>query len=488
MDEPNLNKENTKSTSKPFLAGVIIMMAVLCAAGMWVKQTQKQAQAARDQQEQQFQEESAQMIGQIQEANSQYLAEANRINAEQHDPLDPETLIQQLYKLKDLSDRKDRSPRAFYCLQGLLLNGTNALPALKNLLIDGYDFDLDVRPLYTSRTLRQEIASLLVSMGNRPAADLLSQLLPATQTVDELANLCKALMSVSDGYRPYCITAARDKYNQLTEKQKELTPPKTGLLEKAVSFLKPDNSGKSEKLSSNRLEINKIYNLLFTVLRDEEFAIELLEKREWLQKNGRIDSDLFSEATTTLPSETVMDYCYEGYLHQKENHKKTDYSLTNIAKENIANPKATEMLLAALEDTTPMQRYSEITALSLDPSFGASLLVGTPIPMRRNRTSSFDAEDPNLIQKANDRLLFLDAVDAQFSDDEKMTRIVGLVRSNLQHTASTDPDKGTWVADEESRNFFQGLANEAIDKAITDMTENAVKEIDEKANKQEPKK
>ena len=69
-----------------------------------------------------------------------------------------------------------------------------------------------------------------------------------------------------------------------------------------------------------------------------------------------------------------------------------------------------------------------------------------------------------------------------------MTRIVGLVRSNLQHTASTDPDKGTWVADEESRNFFQNLANEAIDKAITDMTENAVKEIDEKANKQEPKK
>lgn len=485
MDEPNLNKENTKSTSKPFLAGVIIMMAVLCAAGMWVKQTQKQAQAARDQQEQQFQEESAQMIGQIQEANSQYLAEANRINAEQHDPLDPETLIQQLYKLKDLSDRKDRSPRAFYCLQGLLLNGTNALPALKNLLIDGYDFDLDVRPLYTSRTLRQEIASLLVSMGNRPAADLLSQLLPATQTVDELANLCKALMSVSDGYRPYCITAARDKYDQLIEKQKELTPPKTGLLEKAVSFLKPDNSGNSERLSANRQEIRKIYNLLFTVLRDEEFAIELLEKREWLQEKGRLNTDLFSEATIILPSETVMDYCYEGYLHQKENHKKTDLFLITTATENIANPKATEMLLTELKEASPIERYTGIMGLSLDPGFGAALLIGSS-PRAAQRTSG--AEDPNQIQKANDRLLFLDAVEAQFPDDEKMTRIVGLVRSNLQHTASTDPDKGTWVADEESKNFFQNLASEAIDKAVNDMTEMAVKEIDEKNNKQEPKK
>ena len=57
MDELNLNNGNTKSSSKPFLAGVIIMMAVLCAAGMWVKQTQKQSQAEQDNQKQLFQEE-----------------------------------------------------------------------------------------------------------------------------------------------------------------------------------------------------------------------------------------------------------------------------------------------------------------------------------------------------------------------------------------------------------------------------------------------
>jgi len=479
------NEKDIKSSNKPFLAGVTIMMTALCAAGIWVKQTQKQAQTDYNQMAQKLEAETNQLREKINEASSQYLANANRINAEQHDPLDPEILIQQLYKLKDLPNNKARTPHAFYCLQGLLLNGTNSLPALKDLLIDGYDFNLDVRPLYSSRTLRQEIASLLVAMGNRPAADLLSQLLPVAQTVEELTNLCKALLNVSDGYRPYCISAARDKYNQLIEKQKELTPQKTGLLEKAVSFLKQDNSKNSEQLSANRQDLKKIYNLLFTVLKDEEFAIELLEKREWLQENGRIDSALFSEATAILPSETVMDYCYEAYLRQKENHKKTDISLITTATENIANPKATEMLLTELKEASPIERYTGIMGLSLDPGFGAALLIGSS-PRAAQRTSG--AEDPNQIQKANDRLLFLDAVEAQFPDDEKMTRIVGLVRSNLQHTASTDPDKGTWVMDEESISFFQDLANKAINKTINQFVENASKRIDEKNNKQETEK
>ncbi len=210
-----MNKKYIKSSSKPFWAGVTIMMTVLCAAGIWVKQTQKQAQTDHNQLAQKLETETNQLRKKINEASSQYLVEANRINAEQHNPLDPEILIQQLYKLKDLPNNKARTPHAFYCLQGLLLNGTNSLPALKDLLIDGYDFNLDVRPLYSSRTLRQEIASLLVAMGNRPAADLLSQLLPVAQTVEELTNLCKALLNVSDGYRPYCISAARDMYNHL---------------------------------------------------------------------------------------------------------------------------------------------------------------------------------------------------------------------------------------------------------------------------------
>jgi hypothetical protein len=453
------SEKDIKASSKPFLAGGTIMMTILCAAGIWVKQTQKQAQTNHNQLAQKLEAETNQLREKINEASSQYLAEANRINAEQHDPLDPEILIQQLYKLKDLPNKKVRTPHAFYCLQGLLLNGTNSLPALKDLLIDGYDFDLDVRPLYSSRTLRQEIATLLAAMGNRPAADLLSQLLPVAQTVEELTNLCKALLNVSDGYRPYCISAARDMYNHLND---------------------------LEQISGNQQDIKKIYNLLFTILRDEKFAIELLEKREWLQENGNIDSDLFNEAKNTLPSETVMDYCYEGYLHQKENHRKTDYILLTTAKENIANPKATEMLLATLKDSSLFERYSSVMGLSLDSNFGATLLVVGSSPHTVQQTSN--TEDPNLIQKANDRLLFLDAVEAQFPDDEKMLRIVGLVRSNLQHTASTDPDKGTWVMDEESISFFQDLANEAIDKTINQFVENASKRIDEKNNKQKTEK
>ena len=453
------NEKDIKSSNKPFLAGVTIMMTALCAAGIWVKQTQKQAQTDYNQMAQKLEAETNQLREKINEASSQYLANANRINAEQHDPLDPEILIQQLYKLKDLPNNKARTPHAFYCLQGLLLNGTNSLPALKDLLIDGYDFNLDVRPLYSSRTLRQEIASLLVAMGNRPAADLLSQLLPVAQTVEELTNLCKALLNVSDGYRPYCISAARDMYNHLTD---------------------------LEQSSPDQQNIKKIYNLLFTVLCDEVFAIKLLEKREWLQEKGKLDSTLLSEVKNALPSETFMDYCYEGYLHQKENHRKTDYILLNTAKENIANPKATEMLLATLKDSSsPFERYSSVMGLSLDSNFGATLPVGLS-PHTVQQTSS--TEDHNLIQKANDRLLFLDAVEAQFPDDEKMTRIVGLVRSNLQHTASTDPDKGTWVMDEESISFFQDLANKAINKTINQFVENASKRIDEKNNKQETEK
>jgi hypothetical protein len=453
-----MNKKNIKSSSKPFLAGVTIMMTVLCAAGIWVKQTQKQAQTDHNQLAQKLETETNQLRKKINEASSQYLVEANRINAEQHNPLDPEILIQQLYKLKDLPNNKARTPHAFYCLQGLLLNGTNSLPALKDLLIDGYDFNLDVRPLYSSRTLRQEIASLLVAMGNRPAADLLSQLLPVAQTVEELTNLCKALLNVSDGYRPYCISAARDMYNHLTD---------------------------LEQASSDQQDIKKIYNLLFTVLCDEEFAIELLEKREWLQEKGKLDSTLLGEVKNALPSETFMDYCYEGYLHQKENHRKTDYILLTTAKENIATPKATEMLLATLKDSSPLERYSSVMGLSLDPNFGATLLVGSA-PLTVQQTSS--TEDLNLIQKVNDRLHFLNMLEAQFPDDEKMTRIVGLVRSNLQHTASTDPNKGTWGMDEESISFFQDLANEAINKTINQFVENASKRIDEKNNKQKTEK
>ena len=69
------------STNKPFLAGIIILVASLCAAGVWIKQTQKQVQAEQDQLTRLQKEEEAQLQTRLNEANAHYLAEANRINA-----------------------------------------------------------------------------------------------------------------------------------------------------------------------------------------------------------------------------------------------------------------------------------------------------------------------------------------------------------------------------------------------------------------------
>ena len=73
--------KKTSSTNKPFLVGTIILVASLCAAGAWIKQTQKQVQAEQDQLTRLQQEEEAQLNSQLNEANAHYLAEANRVNA-----------------------------------------------------------------------------------------------------------------------------------------------------------------------------------------------------------------------------------------------------------------------------------------------------------------------------------------------------------------------------------------------------------------------
>ena len=212
MGELN-NQGNSKLDNKLFLVGVIILVASLCAAGGWIKKTQNQIQVSQKQQAQLQQKELEQLHNQVDEANSYYLAEANRINAESREPLDPDYLADQLYRLDNSTDEYKRNKLTFYCLQGFLINGTNALPAVKNLLIDGHNFDLDIKKIYSSRTLRQEIIALLVSMKNRAAADLLSQLLPVAQDAAEMRRLCEALLSISDGYRSYCIKAAREMIN-----------------------------------------------------------------------------------------------------------------------------------------------------------------------------------------------------------------------------------------------------------------------------------
>ena len=72
MDEQN-NQGNSKLENKIVLTGVIILVASLCAAGGWIKQTQNQIRANSEQQAQLYQKELEQLHNQINEVNSYYL-------------------------------------------------------------------------------------------------------------------------------------------------------------------------------------------------------------------------------------------------------------------------------------------------------------------------------------------------------------------------------------------------------------------------------
>ncbi len=429
MNDSRNNQENIHSGNKPFLVGVILLVAIFCVSGAWIKQTQNHIQTDMEQLSSLQQMEAEQLRDQINKANSHYLTEANRLNAESYDPLDPDYLANQLYKLDNSTDEYKRNKLAFYCLQGFLVNGTNALPAIKTLLIDGHNFDLDIKKIYSSRTLRQEIIALLVSMKNRAAGDLLSQLLPVAQDAAEMRRLCEALLSISDGYRSYCIKAAREMYDQLA----------------------------SEKTANNDSEIKSLRSILIEFLQDKEFAIDLMEQKVWCKDNGGVDDNLFIMSYKTL-KDSIIPYCYEGTLYQQENHKEIDPNFLYIARNHISNPQSAEIIQICLTNSIfPTYPYECIIGLSLDKSFrsNAGFYDYTP-PIERGDIES-NAIDPEVIQKANDRLLFLDAIAPQYANDEQMTSVIELVRSNLKHTASTDPNKGVWTTDESTKKSMSEL-------------------------------
>ncbi|MBR5978107.1 MAG: hypothetical protein IK033_03810 [Verrucomicrobia bacterium] len=446
MDELKENQGNNSAGNKPFLAGVILLVVVLCASGAWIKYTQQQNSYSQNQQRQRLQEESDRLHAQLDEANALYLAEANRVNAESHDPLDPDRLAAQLYKMDNSVSEYERNKLAFYCLEGFLINGTNALPAIKNLLISDHNFDLNIKRLYSPRTLRQEVINLLISMKNRPAADLLSQLLPAAQDSKEMRNLCEALLSVSDGYRPYCIQAARAMHDRLVEEQKDTT--------------------------ANATEITSMRSILLQLLQDKEFAVELMEQKAWRKNNG-IDSYLFSMSYNLL-KEDIIPYCHEAALwqleKQLENRKGNKYFgrdsiLADIATKHITQPQASDILLMALKnDTITLSRYDLIFGLSLEKGFRLKAQG-----MDWNRAINKDEIDSNvvdleMIQKANDRLLFLDTVAAQFGNDPQIMQAVEIVRSNLRHTANPDPDKGKWIAEPSFREIRNNIHKQIRDE------------------------
>lgn len=453
MDELKNSQKNVNTGNKPFLAGVILWIVVLCASGAWLKHSQQQAVNDREQQQQRLREESDRLHTQLDEANALYLAEANRLNAESRDPLDPDRLVNQLYGIDNSIDEYERNYLTFYCLHGLLKNETNSLPAIKNLIISEHNFDLNLKQIYTSRTLRQEIINLLMSMKTRSAADLLSQLLPAAQDAKEMRNLCETLLSVSDGYRPYCIQAARAMYARLIEEQKDT--------------------------NANASEIKSMRSILLELLQDKEFAVKIMEQKVWRKENGKIDIDIFTMSYKTL-QEDVIPYCHEAALWQVENQKDKYFNISStlidIVEEYITHPQASDILLMALKnDTRILYRYDVILGLSLDLGFTNEIEgMYWPRVTDNDKMILSNAGVLKMIQKANDRLLFLDTVVAQFGNDPQIMQAVEIVRSNLRHTANPDPDKGEWKLDSSFKEIRDNI-HQQIDDEIRALDEERVK-------------
>jgi cell division protein FtsL len=476
MDAQDNHRGSIKSGNKLFLAGILIAIISLCIAGAWIQHAQKQARSELEQLESKQKAESEQFQAQLNEANSRYLAEANRVNAEMHDPLDPDYLVNQLYKIDNQTDEYERNSAAFYCLQGLLLNGTNSLPAIKKLFINGHEFNLWIRKLNYYDSLRQEIMQVLVAMKNQQASDLLSQLLPVTQSPKELGTLCKILLSISDGYRPYCVKAAREMYDQRIQKQKEIgDAAKEKEIRDQIRSLNNQNDPKNEeeikrlyelrsKISGNHSEILSLINIFIFTLKDKDFVNEVMSQKVWRQGDGEIEYNTFNMAKGLLKEE-IIPYCYEAALYQQENHKEINFVLLGCARDYIAQPHAAEILLMNLKnDISPRDRYNSILELSLDKNFPKNIgQLDFKAPAVEEESK---AVEPEIIQKANERLVFLDTVAAQFGDDEFMMNLINLVRSNLRHTASTDPDKGAWVPDEAAKEFIKEHINDVKNRII----------------------
>lgn len=501
MDKLNNSRENIQLNNKPFLAGIIIMIVSLCIAGAWIKQVQKQAQMKLEQQEQRLKEESEQLHAQLNEANTRYLAEANRLNAEMHDPLDPDYLVEQLYKIDNSTDEYERHSVGFYCLRGLLYNGTNSLPAIKKLFISGHDYNIWFGGLVYYDTLRQQIMDILVTMKNQQASDLLSQLLPAAQNPKELGTLCKVLLNISDGYRPYCVKAVHEMYDQRVQERKEIEDM---LNEKAVAnekeinkqlrFLSEQNDAKNEdemkrlrelqsKVSSNKSDILSLIDIFIYTFQDKDFVNEIMSQKIWsLGEREREYYSIFLKAEWLL-KENVIPYCYEAALYQQEKHQEIDSALLNCAKDYAALPQATEILLMNLKgDISPQERYESILKFSFDKNFPRN--IGKLDFKTLETTGESKPVDPELIQKANNRLIFLDAVAAQFGDDEFMINLINLVRSNLKYTADTDPEKGTWIPDETTITFIKEHLGDVMMKTITYEAKKEAQELLENKRKQ----
>ncbi|MBR5737418.1 MAG: hypothetical protein IKX90_02505, partial [Verrucomicrobia bacterium] len=240
-----------------------------------------------------------------------------------------------------------------------------------------------------------------------------------------------------------------------------------------------------DNIMSNEREIDSLRSTLLEILKDEELARAIMDQKNWRRNEGKIDSSLFT-LTEDILRDSVIPYCYEAAQYQEENKKTVDPVLMELARKYIAQPQATEMILKEMrEENSPVERYNSILKLSLDKRFPKNVKRINFDAYKLKPAAGTELVDAETARMANERLTFLDAAAAQFADDEKMQRVIGIVRSNLQYSAGEGADMNAWIPDESIQKALHEISDDVIEKAIDEELEKTHKKLEEEIEKRQ---
>ncbi len=441
-----------------FVMGVIVLVLAICGSGYWVKASLDKSKTSLEQLVKEHSTEQALLESKLEEAQARLLAESVGMDFQKLAPLDPRFLVQRLNELEMEKDQPDKNYRAFYCLQGLADAGTNALPVIKDFFISGVDTDLELPYFSDPHTLRQEITAILCGMRTMESAALLSQLLPVTQTVTELENLCKVLLEISpETFHSHCVKAARNLYRELVPKTEKDVAVKstTQQLSDSSDILVELREVPVESVQSTIRKLNdisRIHSLLFQTLKDIDFAYTLMEEGAWITKgpvSGKemLNAKLFDSTRELLGEESIQWY-YAAFKHMRENALNTKgvsvqvvsdgwigYALFKGVVNSYAgiNPMATEMYLTLLRGDSipiPTQQYRYQMVSELERIYDYFASEQNHIPLADERRHGFIAG----------RLGLLDNIAAEYAHDDLMQEVIDVARTSLERQAYPDAE------------------------------------------------
>ena len=495
--------------NRKFLIGVAVLALVVCGSGYWIKTSLDKSKTSLEQLAEKQSAEQTLLESKLEEAQARLLAESVGMDFQKLAPLDPKFLIQRLNELEMEKDQPDKNYRAFYCLQGLADAGTNALPVIKDFFISGMDTDLELPYFPDPHTLRQEMTAILCGMRTMESAALLSQLLPVTQTVTELENLCKVLLEISpETFHSHCVKAARNLYRELVPKTEKDVAVKstTQQLSDGSDILVELREVPVESVQSTIRKLNdisRIHSLLFQTLKDIDFAYTLMEEGAWITKSpvsGKetLNAPLFSSTRSLLGEESIQWY-YAAFKHMRENALNTEGTSEQVAsdgwfgyaffKEVVSsyagiNPMATEMYLTVLRGDSipiPTQQYRYQMVSELERIYDYFASGQNHIPLADERRHGFIAG----------RLGLLDNIAAEYANAELMQEVVGVARASLERQAYPDAELHGELLDDARENLTTKIEEmrrqekterieQLIQKSLDEMKKEILKKGEEK--------